>query len=271
MSLYFSLYRTCYFIAIQCHHSKKLHTACHVTKLILTWKCHSTSVCIELNTSMLFNSVPSLNHHSNWTAIRGIVSKNHNSQGKMTMNKLPGLFFAETFQLGRSSSYGPNYYVLRMSHPASTPLTPPTVITVSEACTWVADTHLATYSLRRSSQWRSEKRAMSWEEHETHSKLFSSSNTHSLLLSLFFFNFLIPSSPSPHPLLHILLPYCHTPTTTNPSQPPHPASIFFAKDSKQVRLHSTSGNWHWHWHHPMQRNYYYVMQSSLSSNSKSLF
>ena len=217
MSLYFSLYRTCYFIAIQCHHSKKLHTACHVTKLILTWKCHSTSVCIELNTSLLFNSVPSLNHHSNWTAIRGIVSKNHNSQGKMTMNKLPGLFFAETFQLGRSSSYGPNYYVLRMSHPASTPLTPPTVITVSEACTWVADTHLATYSLCRSSQWRSEKRAMSWEEHETHSKLFSSSNTHSLLLSLFFSTLW---SPHPPPLIPSYT--SSSPIVIPPPPPTHP-------------------------------------------------
>ena len=231
MSLYFSLYRTCYFIAIQCHHSKKLHTACHVTKLILTWKCHSTSVCIELNTSMLFNSVPSLNHHSNWTAIRGIVSKNHNSQGKMTMNKLPGLFFAETFQLGRSSSYGPNYYVLRMSHPASTPLTPPTVITVSEACTWVADTHLATYSLRRSSQWRSEKRAMSWGRTWNTFKIVLIIKYTLTVIITFFFNFVIPSSPSPHhmPLIPPSSPSPHHVPLTPPPLPdvffhlsPHP-------------------------------------------------
>ena len=171
---------------------------------------------------MLFNSVPSLNHHSNWTAIRGIVSKNHNSQGKMTMNKLPGLFFAETFQLGRSSSYGPNYYVLRMSHPASTPLTPPTVITVSEACTWVADTHLATYSLRRSSQWRSEKRAMSWGRTWNTFKIVLIIKYTLTVIITFFFQLCdplipLPSSPPTHPPPLLSYPHHHQPIPTTPS------------------------------------------------------
>ena len=42
-------------------------------------------------------------------------------------------------------------------------LTSLTVITVCAVYIWLIDTHLATYNLRRSSQWRWENRAMSWE------------------------------------------------------------------------------------------------------------